>query len=222
MANLVSYIKKIWKDAPSTDTPINAENLNHMEDGIYNNANAVNQLGNNLTASDNLRFQFSKSGDKYGYLNSNGNFVSFKTAHTGTYNASSRSASLDMGEDHAYRYVNTNSVPNTNSATYSVTSNGTKDMGATNNYRYVSVSVPQYWPTGARDIAIDNWQTVPYNVSCSVGDIFIINDNGATPTVSGATYLAKINSENCIYRADSTTVSISRKSNMIDIAIVTH
>lgn len=49
MANLVNYIKKIWKDAPSTDTPINAENLNHMEDGIYNNATAINTLNSDLT-----------------------------------------------------------------------------------------------------------------------------------------------------------------------------
>lgn len=48
MANLVSYIKKIWKDAPSTDTPINAENLNHIEDGIYNNATAINTLNSDL------------------------------------------------------------------------------------------------------------------------------------------------------------------------------
>jgi hypothetical protein len=140
--NLVNYIKKVWKDAPSTDTPINAVNLNHMEDGIADAASAINQLGQNLTAGDDLRFQFSKSGNKYGYKDANGNFVSFKTAHTGTYNATSRNAALDMGEDHSYRYVNTNNIQT--SGTYSVTSNGTKDMGATNNYRYVSVNVPNY------------------------------------------------------------------------------
>mgnify|MGYP006988885769 CR=1 FL=1 len=74
-----------------------------------------------------------------GYHNGSGKITA--NANTGTYTPTSRSASLDMGIANTYRYVNTNSVPNTNSATYSVTSNGTKDMGATNTYRYVSVSV---------------------------------------------------------------------------------
>ena len=66
-----------------------------------------------------------------------------KADHSTTYTASSRSAALDMGASHSYRYVNTNSVPNTSSGTYgSVTTNGTHDMGATNSYRYVTVNVP--------------------------------------------------------------------------------
>ena len=42
-----------------------------------------------------------------------------------------------------YRYVNTNSVPNSNSGTYSYGSGstgGTVDMGSTNSYRYVNAS----------------------------------------------------------------------------------
>lgn len=61
--------------------------------------------------------------------------------HSGTYSATSRGASLDMGEVHNQRYVNTNSVPNSNSGTYTFAENdtgGTKDMGATNSYRYVN------------------------------------------------------------------------------------
>lgn len=61
----------------------------------------------------------------------------------GTYTASSRGASLDMGASNNYRYVNTNSVPNTNSGTYTFPANdtgGTKDLGATNTYRYVNAS----------------------------------------------------------------------------------
>ena len=62
-------------------------------------------------------------------------------APTGTYTASSRGASLDMGATSNYRYVNTNSVPNTNSGTYTPSSNGTAlDMGATNTYRYVNTT----------------------------------------------------------------------------------
>ena len=49
MANLVTYIKKIWKNAPDTTTPISAANLNHMEDGIANNADAINTLNTSLS-----------------------------------------------------------------------------------------------------------------------------------------------------------------------------
>ena len=58
---------------------------------------------------------------------------------SGTYTASSRGASLDMGASNTYRYVNTNSVPNSNSGTYTPSTHGTAlDMGATNTYRYVN------------------------------------------------------------------------------------
>ena len=44
----MAYVKKMWKDAPDTSTPINAANLNHMEDGIaeadVNARNALNRL----------------------------------------------------------------------------------------------------------------------------------------------------------------------------------
>ena len=48
-----------------------------------------------------------------------------------------------MGATHSYRYVNTNSVPNSNSGTYTYASGstgGTVDMGSTNTYRYVNAS----------------------------------------------------------------------------------
>ena len=64
-------------------------------------------------------------------------------APTGTYTASSRGASLDMGATSNYRYVNTNSVPNSNSGTYTFASGdtgGTKDLGTTNTYRYVNAA----------------------------------------------------------------------------------
>ena len=41
----MAYTKKVWKDAPDTSTPINAANLNHMEDGIATaDVNAQNAL----------------------------------------------------------------------------------------------------------------------------------------------------------------------------------
>ena len=63
---------------------------------------------------------------------------------SGTFNASTtRSTAIDMGATNNYRYVNTNSVSNTNSGTYTFAANdtgGTKDMGSTNTYRYVNAS----------------------------------------------------------------------------------
>jgi hypothetical protein len=131
-----------------------------------------------LKAADGLVFKFTKdpSGSgKYGYLNSNGDFVPFKTAHTeiATYTAGTSASTKDMGEDHKYRYVSINPTPSqAKSVTASrsdqtvtpdsgyllssvtvnkypdasgtfgtITSNGTHDMGATNNYRYVGVNV---------------------------------------------------------------------------------
>lgn len=116
-------------------------NQNISEDTV---GQELTQVQSNLTASDNLEFKFGKdaTSGKYGYYDLNGTFIPFKEAHTGTYIATARSASLDMGENHTYRYVNTNSVPNTNSGTFSVTSNGTHDMGATNSYRYVNANIP--------------------------------------------------------------------------------
>ena len=32
----MAYIRQTWEDAQSTNTPITADRLNHMEDGIYN------------------------------------------------------------------------------------------------------------------------------------------------------------------------------------------
>lgn len=63
--------------------------------------------------------------------------------HTATYTATSRAAALDMGANNNNRYVNTNSVPNSNSSTYTFASGdtgGTKDMGETNSYRYVNAT----------------------------------------------------------------------------------
>lgn len=76
-----------------------------------------------------------------GYHNGQGTVSA--PAQTGTYKPTQRKNNNDMGATNTYRYVDTTAVPNTNSQTYSVTSNGTKDMGETNIYRYVSVAVNQ-------------------------------------------------------------------------------
>ena len=44
----MAYSKQIWENAPSTNSPLSADRLNHMEDGIYN---AYNQIKDSYTES---------------------------------------------------------------------------------------------------------------------------------------------------------------------------
>lgn len=49
MANLVTFAKKLWKDATSGGTPITAAELNRMEGGINDCANQINKLGDSVS-----------------------------------------------------------------------------------------------------------------------------------------------------------------------------
>jgi len=42
----MAYTKQTWQNLPSKNTPINAQRLNHMEDGIYD----ANQLATQNTS----------------------------------------------------------------------------------------------------------------------------------------------------------------------------
>lgn len=42
----MAYNKTTWENAPSTNTPINANNLNKIEEGIYQNSVKADQVGN--------------------------------------------------------------------------------------------------------------------------------------------------------------------------------
>lgn len=103
--------------------------------------------------------------------------------HTETYTASSRAAALDMGANNNNRYVNTNSVPNSNSGTYTFASGdtgGTKDLGATNTYRYVNAA--NVYAKGKADAATDFRVVGAFSgdgtaVSCNVGDLIVAVGN---------------------------------------------
>lgn len=41
----MAYVKQTWKDLPDTTTPLTAERLNHMEDGISESTIIQNALG---------------------------------------------------------------------------------------------------------------------------------------------------------------------------------
>ena len=47
----MSYIKTNWQNKPNQSTPINATNLNHIEDGIYDVSTSIGDL-NNLNTTE--------------------------------------------------------------------------------------------------------------------------------------------------------------------------
>jgi cell division septum initiation protein DivIVA len=76
-----------------------------------------------------------------GYHSGGGSVTANPNQNTGTYTPTTRGASIDMGVNNTYRYVNTTSVPNNNAETYPATSrNAAIDMGQTNTYRYVDTT----------------------------------------------------------------------------------
>lgn len=40
----MTYQKQDWKDLPDESTPINAERLKHIENGIYDNSDEINMI----------------------------------------------------------------------------------------------------------------------------------------------------------------------------------
>ena len=139
MPGLINYIKKAFKNYPDTTTRISAENLNHLDDGIYD---LDQQLGTSLVAEDDLKFNFSKSGNKYGYKDSNGNFIPFdrvQASKTVTASTSTQTVTPDTGYSGiASVIINPQQHTGTRAT---VTSNGTIDLGNTHNIRRVPVSV---------------------------------------------------------------------------------
>lgn len=52
----MSYIKTNWQNSPSTNTPINAANLNHMEQGIYDATNTADSAAAGVAALQGLNY----------------------------------------------------------------------------------------------------------------------------------------------------------------------
>lgn len=142
MPGLINYIKKAFKNYPDTTTRISAENLNHLDDGIYD---LDQQLGTSLVAEDDLKFNFSKSGNKYGYKDSNGNFIPFdrvQASKTVTASTSTQTVTPDT-EYSGIASVIINPQQHTGTRA-TVTANGTIDLGNIHNIRRVPVAVPAY------------------------------------------------------------------------------
>ena len=76
ISEFVEYVKQAWKNKPNVSSPLNADSLNHMEDGIENNSKkiketvtAVNELTEN-SAKLHIK-QISKTTDNYGQIGTN-------------------------------------------------------------------------------------------------------------------------------------------------------
>lgn len=206
-----------------------------------------------LKAADGLVFKFTKDpggSGKYGYLNSNGEFVPFKTAHTltRTITAGTSSKTTDMGEDHEYRYIKTNPTPSqTKTVTASrsaqtvtpdsgkllssvtvnkypdadgtygtITSNGTHDMGATNNYRYVGVNVSSIERvfTGFGSSCNFGYTTDPSRVwvaYCSTGGTFSVSSTGVTFGADRA-YVVVIFTANAVHKVINGSIQLGKRS----------
>ena len=101
-----------------------------------------------------MPFSLAISGSSYGYKNTSGTFVAFRSDSTATYTyaADSTGGTVDLGARNNYRYVNASNVYNkgkadgvtVHSATYTPTSRSNAlDMGSSHTYRYVNTnSVP--------------------------------------------------------------------------------
>lgn len=44
ISEFVQYVKQAWKNKPNVSSPLNADRLNHMEDGIENNSNKIKEI----------------------------------------------------------------------------------------------------------------------------------------------------------------------------------
>mgnify|MGYP007101918959 CR=1 FL=1 len=169
-----------------------------------------------ITADDDLVFQFSKDAatGRYGYLDANGDFVPFRSAHTLTYTPTTRASDIDMGETHEYRYVDTESVPNANSGTYTPTTRASNiDMGETNSYRYVTTtSIPNSnsgtYTVTTKSASDDMGETNAYRY-VDTSAIPNANSETYTPTTNGAAL--DMGETNAYRYVDTTTVFSSAR-----------
>ena len=44
ISEFVEYVKQAWKNKPNVSSPLNADRLNHMEDGIWNNSGKIKEI----------------------------------------------------------------------------------------------------------------------------------------------------------------------------------
>ncbi len=148
------------------------------------------------------------------------NTNSVPNTNSGTYTASSRSDSIDMGATNTYRYVKTSGVPNSNSGTYTPSSNGSAlDMGATNTYRYVNTNTVYNLGVSAAKANLEHVTSITISMDDSNFGFIVkgLTKNETyisiveTTSVSGSSLRnnASVLNANLIEASDWTTVSSS-------------
>ncbi|WP_026667627.1 hypothetical protein [Butyrivibrio sp. AE2005] len=112
----------------------------------------------------------------------------------GTYKATARAANIDMGEASYYRHVDTTSVPNSNSGTYTFPyGNGeTVDLGETNAYRYVNA-----WNVYSKGSS-DGYNS-GYNAGSSAGYNSGYNQGRRSMVTSSDTWMAVFGNSQAAY-----------------------
>ena len=117
MADSKVYSRVNFQDFPSTQTPLNASNLNKLDKGIDDLDNkmiAKNHLKLSNDSSKEIKFGKDSSGNYGYYKDGDSTLYPFKTTHTDTYTypSGSTGGTYDMGVDHKYRKVNATNVYN--------------------------------------------------------------------------------------------------------------
>lgn len=175
----------------------------------------IDELKSSLTASDNLEFNFTKNGNKYGYKDSNGTFVPFKTVQASkavTASTSTQTVTPDSGYD-GVGQVTVNPQSHTGIVTLSSkyeTGNG-YDMGINHANRYVKTSGLMVTPTATKSITangnnIDVLDYAKVNVNVSSASLYTQGSfNVPFGTYSGSVNLGFKPSKVVVLHAGNTT-----------------
>lgn len=128
ISKLTTYTRVNWEDKPSTNTPINATNLNTMDKAIYDNTAKTNEVIDGLDEC----FQSASNGKA---------LVASAITGKGVSTASNASYATMAGNI-------TNQLMKIPTATYNITQNGNYDV---TNYKYAAVST-------ANEVAISTFK----------------------------------------------------------------
>lgn len=170
---------------------------------------AITEVADDLTA-DGLMFNFSKSGNAYGYLDGQGNFVPFKNP-IGTKSITAN-GTYDVAE-YASAEVNVPSQEPT--GTKNITANGSYDVRS---FATANVNVPV--PTGTRNITANG----NYDVSAYANaNVSVPNTNSATytPSANGTALDMGVNNAYRYVNTNNVYVQGQNNANITDKGYVT-
>lgn len=191
----------------------------HLQNEIDDLNENVTSINDNLTSEGGVPFKFGidSNGDYGYYKQGESNLTPFKSRHTETYKPAVRANNLDMGLYHKKRYVDTTDIPNANSGTYTVTSNGRKDMGETNTNRFVEVNVPSVERvyTGYGTSCNFGYTTDPNRVwvaYCSTGGGFSVSATGVDFGGQYRAYVVIIFTTNAVHKVINGSITLGVRS----------